>query len=223
MGSVSVFNAISLDGYFTDAKGDMSWAHRHSDDPEWIEFTTSNASGSDAVLLFGRVTYDLMNAYWPTPAGKRDFPEVARTMNNARKVVVSRSMDKPTWQNTEVIKSDLVNAVRRMKTDRSILILGSGKIIAQLAEAGGVIDHYQLIVNPIVLGGGRTLFDGVTREFELKLGESAQLSKRQDQPQLHRRLNIAAPSDIPSRLPAFPLPVPRRDSDRRRAAIRRCR
>lgn len=171
MGSVSVFNAISLDGYFTGANNDMSWAHRHADDPEWQAFVSGNASGSDATLLFGRVTYDLMSSYWPTPAAKRDLPDVAERMNSARKIVVSRSVKRPSWQNTEVVSRDLVDTVRRMKADQTILIMGSGKIIAQLAEAGGVIDDYQVIVNPIVLGKGRTMFEGVTRPFELRLGE----------------------------------------------------
>lgn len=171
MGSVSVFNAISLDGYFTDADNDMSWAHRNADDPEWRAFVSGNASAGDAVLLFGRVTYDLMRSYWPTAAAKRDSPDVAERMNSGRKVVVSRSVKRPDWQNTEVISRDLVNAVRRMKAKETIVIMGSGKVIAQLAEAGDVIDDYQLIVNPIVLGKGRTMFDGVTRPFELKLGE----------------------------------------------------
>ncbi len=65
MRKLSVFNQVSLDGYVTDARGDMSWAHRS--DPEWQAFTAENALGG-GVLVFGRVTYDLMASFWPTPA-----------------------------------------------------------------------------------------------------------------------------------------------------------
>ncbi len=69
MRKLIVFNNITLDGYFTDRNGDMSWAHQH--DPEWIEFVQSNASGGGE-LLFGRKTYDLMASYWPTPDGQQE-------------------------------------------------------------------------------------------------------------------------------------------------------
>ena len=64
-----VFNNVSLDGYFVDANGDMSWAHKQ--DPEWSSFVSENASGT-AVLVFGRVTYGLMASYWPTPLAMKN-------------------------------------------------------------------------------------------------------------------------------------------------------
>ncbi|MEO6981132.1 MAG: dihydrofolate reductase, partial [Mucilaginibacter sp.] len=66
MRKLTVFNHISLDGYFVSANGDMSWAHRGSDDPEYQAFVSGNASG-DSEMLFGRLTYDMMNSFWPTP------------------------------------------------------------------------------------------------------------------------------------------------------------
>jgi len=65
MRKLIVFNSVTLDGYFTDANGDMSWAHKN--DPEWNAFTAENAKGG-GTLLFGRITYDLMVSFWPTPA-----------------------------------------------------------------------------------------------------------------------------------------------------------
>ena len=63
MRRITVFNNVTLDGYFIDAKGDMSWAHKQDD--EWNAFTAENAKG-EATLLFGRITYDLMVSFWPT-------------------------------------------------------------------------------------------------------------------------------------------------------------
>jgi dihydrofolate reductase len=162
-----VFNQISLDGYIADAHGDMSWAHK--DDPEWTAFSSENAGG-DGVLLFGRVTYDLMAGFWPTPAALKSMPAVAEGMNRMQKVVFSRKMKKATWQNTTLVKKDIVGAVRKMKSARgpSMVILGSGSIVSQLTEAG-LIDEYQMIVNPIVLGKGKTMFEGVKKKVTLRL------------------------------------------------------
>jgi dihydrofolate reductase len=159
-----VFNQVTLDGYFTDKKGDMSWAHKS--DPEWDAFVAGN-SKQGGVLLFGRVTYEMMASYWPTPAAKKAFPDVAEGMNALKKVVLSRSLDKAEWENTTILKE--LSDVEKLKKEPGpdIVILGSGKVVAQLA-AKGWIDEYQLIYNPIALGAGRTLFDGVDQKVELK-------------------------------------------------------
>jgi len=93
-----VFNNVTLDGYFTDMNGDMSWAHKY--DPEWLAFVQENASGGGE-LLFGRITYELMASYWPTPMAIKNDPKVAEGMNNLPKVVFSRTMDKASWNNTK--------------------------------------------------------------------------------------------------------------------------
>jgi dihydrofolate reductase len=152
-----VFNNLSLDGYIADENGDMSWAHRR--DPEWDAFTSENASG-EAEMLFGRVTYDMMAGFWPTPQAREAMPDVARAMNEAPKVVFSRTLEKPAWQNTRLVKGDLAEEVRRMKAQAGpgMLIMGSGSIVSQLTDAG-LIDEYQVVVHPIVLGRGRGMFD----------------------------------------------------------------
>lgn len=167
MRKLSVFNAISIDGYFADPGGDMSWAHKQ--DPEWSSWTDENASGG-SVLMFGRVTYDLMTSYWPTPMAAKNNPIVARRMNEMPKIVVSNSIDKPAWNNTTLVKGDLPAAVRglKQKAGDDICILGSGSIIAQLAPER-LIDSYQLVISPIILGKGRTLFQGVRERLNLKL------------------------------------------------------
>lgn len=166
MRKLVVFNSITLDGYFTDANGDMSWAHKN--DPEWDAFTAENAKGG-GVLLFGRVTYELMASFWPTPAAMEMMPDVAKGMNNLPKVVFSRTLDEASWNNTKLVKSDMVEEVRKMKNESGddMVILGSGTIVSQLSEHK-LIDEYQMVMNPIVLGKGRTMFEGMKEKLMLK-------------------------------------------------------
>ena len=169
MGKLIVFNSISLDGYFVDAKGEMSWAHNRKPDPEWDAFVGGNASGG-GILLFGRVTYDMMASYWPTPMAAKNSPGVAEHMNALEKVVFSRTMEKAAWNNTRLVKGDMVGEMRKLKRDsaKGMVILGSGSIVAQLANER-VIDEYQFVVVPVVLGGGRTMFDNVREKIQLEL------------------------------------------------------
>jgi dihydrofolate reductase len=170
MRKLLVFNMVSLDGYFVDSKGDMSWAHKN--DEEWNAFTSENASGS-GVLMFGRITYELMASYWPTPMALQNSPVVAKGMNEMPKVVFSRTLDRASWSNTKLVKGDLATEVRKMKNEAGpdMVIFGSGSIISQLAQQN-LIDEYQIALIPIVLGKGRTMFKGVQEKFNLKLTKS---------------------------------------------------
>ncbi len=167
MRKLIVFNHVSLDGYFVDGKGDMSWAHKQ--DPEWNAFAQENASGGGE-LLFGRVTYELMAGYWPTPLAMQHFPGVAVGMNSMPKVVFSRTMDRADWNNTKLVKGDIAKEVSAMKQQSGpgMAILGSGSIVAHLAQVG-LIDEYQMVVNPVALGAGRSLFEGIKQTLPLKL------------------------------------------------------
>lgn len=160
---------ISLDGYYCDPRGDMSFAHKPPDDTEWNEFVTGNASGG-GMLLFGRTTYEMMAAWWPTPMAAQAMPEVAARMNAMPKIVFSRRLSSADWSNTTLVKHDVVGTVSRMKNEAGpdMAILGSGSIVEQLADAG-LIDTFQVVVNPIALGGGKSLFPGHTRRLELVL------------------------------------------------------
>ena len=166
MRKLSVFNNVTLDGYFTDSHGDMSWAHKN--DPEWNSFTAENASGG-GVLLFGRITYDLMASFWPTKQALEMMPIVAEQMNNLPKVVFSRTMDKPSWKNTRLVKNNIAAEVRTMKDESGpdMVIMGSGTIVSQLTQ-GGLIDEYQIVVHPLILGSGRTMFEGIKDKVALK-------------------------------------------------------
>jgi len=172
MRKLSVFNSVSLDGYFSDADGEMGWAYAGGDDPEWQAFVAGNAEGGGALLL-GRVTYDMMAAFWPTPQAHATMPAVAAGMNRMQKYVASRPLTEPGWQNTTVLAGDLVAAVAALKASDGpdIAILGSGQITAQLAAAGQ-IDIYQFVTCPVALGAGRTLFDGLQNPLSLRLVRS---------------------------------------------------
>jgi dihydrofolate reductase len=162
------FTQVTLDGYFTGRNGDLSWAHEGQQDAEWNAFVAENASGGGQ-LLFGRVTYELMMSYWPTPTARENDPVVAERMNNLPKVVFSRTLDKVSWSNTRLVKGDLATEVRRLKHEsgEGMTILGSGSLVSQLAQAG-LIDEYQIVVKPVALGEGRTMFEGITQKLRLK-------------------------------------------------------
>jgi dihydrofolate reductase len=172
MRRLSVFNHVTLDGYFTGTNGDFSWAHRDQNDQEWNDFVAGNASGGGTLLL-GRITYELMASYWPTPMALQNDRVVAEHINNLRKVVFSRTLDQVSWSNTKLVKGDLVEEVRKMKEEpgEGIVILGSGTLVSQLSQAG-LIDAYQIVINPIALGRGRTLFEGIAERLSLKLIQS---------------------------------------------------
>ena len=172
MQKLVVFNHVSLDGYFTDANGDMSFAHQDNQDVEWDAFVAGNASGG-GILLLGRITYELMASFWPTPMAAENMPVVAEQMNNLPKVVFSRTLDKASWNNTKLVTDDLPGEIRKMKKEsgEGMVILGSGSIVSQLTQHG-LIDEYQIIVNPVALGKGRTMFDGIKEKVLLKLTNS---------------------------------------------------
>jgi len=161
-----VFNQVTLDGYFTDTKGDISWAHKR--DPEWDAFVQGNAQ-QNGEFVFGRVTYQMMASYWPTPAAMQNNPVVAERMNSSSKVVFSRTLVEVSWKNTRLLKDSPASEVRKMKNESGpgMVIFGSGTIVSQLAQEG-LIDEYQLVVNPVVIGKGRTMFENVSKKLSLK-------------------------------------------------------
>jgi dihydrofolate reductase len=169
MRKLVVFNNVTLDGYFTGVGGDFSWAHSGSDDAEFNAFVADNASGGGQLLL-GRITYELMASYWPTPNAIKNDPIVAEGMNSMPKVVFSSTLDKASWSNTKLVKGDIAAEIRKLKQEpgKGMAILGSGRIVAQLAPQR-LIDEYQVVVNPVVLGNGRTMFDGIKEKLTLKL------------------------------------------------------
>jgi len=174
MASIGAFISLSLDGCYADANGDMSWAH--TQDPEQADFTAQNAKGGGG-LLFGRITYDMMSAFWPTPAAAEMMPDVAASMNALPKYVVSRTLKSASWNNTTVLSEDLAHEAARLKRGDGpdLTILGSGSIIAQLATAG-LLDTLDVMLVPVTLGGGKRLFDGLPRSLAWKRENVRQFS-----------------------------------------------
>lgn len=168
MRQLRVFESISIDGYFCDEHGDMGWAHAASQgDAEFGAWVSRNAS-SGGELVFGRKTYQMMEAFWPTPLAAQQMPAVAEGMNSAKKYVASRTIE-PTWKHSQLLRGELVSAVRALKESAgpNLALLGSGSVAAQLGAAG-LIDEYQFVIVPIALGAGRSIF---TQQQKLRLIE----------------------------------------------------
>jgi dihydrofolate reductase len=142
-------------------------------DEELHRHAAENLAHADA-LLFGRVTYELMEAGWRWPAGARpdwmaDWMEpFARTINAAKKYVVSSTLGQVGW-NAELLRGDLGKAVQRLKQEPGKgLFVGGVKLPQALAELG-LIDEYEFVVQPRLAGHGPTLFAGLSKHIDLKL------------------------------------------------------
>lgn len=167
MAILSCFNFITLNGFYKGLREDISW-HRHGS--EEGEFSAENAQ-RDNILLFGRVTYEMMHAFWPTDQARAAFPVVAEGMNRAEKIVFSRTLGRADW-NTRVVQHNIYEEVRELKQGRKDLtILGSGSIVSQLADHG-LIDLYTIMIDPVAIPYGSSIFHGISRKLDLKLVSS---------------------------------------------------
>ena len=167
MAKLSVFNFVSLDGYYKDGNNTTAW-HPHGGEEEGNLSDEGSQSGS--ITLFGRITYDMMAGFWPTPMAYEMFPTTAAGMNKSQKIVFSKKLKKADWENTKVINGDLVGEVKKLKktANSDLIILGSGSIVSQLADAG-LIDQYMFLVDPIAIGKGTSIFKGIKNQLNLKL------------------------------------------------------
>lgn len=166
MRKIIFFNLISLDGYFEGPNRDINW---HMVDEEFNQFAEEQTAEFGA-LLFGRVTYELMASYWPTDAAKKDDPVIAKIMNDLPKLVFSNTLQKVDWENTRLVKTNFVEEVTKLKDQpgKDIAIFGSSDLAVSFLEHG-LIDEFRIMVNPIILGGGKLLLQGVTKMLTLKL------------------------------------------------------
>jgi dihydrofolate reductase len=180
MRRITMFNGVSADGYFELPGGDLSWVTQEPG------VHASSASRMPAVdtMLFGRKTYEMFERAWrpaesgapkPVDPHSPNHPSDAARMfadwiNAHHKVVFSTTLKNPTWKLTRVLPSLDVDAVRRLKNEegRDIIIFGSGSIVSQLSEHG-LIDEYQFVISPTLLGRGGTLVRGMTRSRALTL------------------------------------------------------
>jgi len=140
-------------------------------DEELHRHAAENIAQADA-LLFGRVTYEMMEAAFGPPAGTGARPDwmepFARTIDAAKKYVVSRTMDRVDW-NAELVRGDLGSAVQQLKRESGKGLLAGGvKLPLALAELG-LIDEYEFLVQPRLVGHGPTSFAGLSKHIDLKL------------------------------------------------------
>ena len=163
MRKISVFNHVTVDGFFAGPNGEIDWFKVIKKDDEYDKLT-HEAAKSGSTLMFGHTTYEMMKSYWPTPEAIKNDPRMADVMNNSPKIVFSRTMKRadegPNWKNITLLHEIDRGEIRKLKETRDITILGSGSIVQQLASAG-LIDEYQLSILPIVLGAGKSLFKDV--------------------------------------------------------------
>ena len=142
-----------------------------SPDEEMHRHATESIEQADA-LLFGRVTYEMMEAAWRPPGQMEAMPEwtapFGRTIDAAKKYVVSSTLDRVDW-NAELVRGDLGDAVRELKRESGNgLFVGGVKLSQALAELG-LIDEYEFVVHPRLVGHGPTLFAGLSRRVDLRL------------------------------------------------------
>ena len=140
-------------------------------DEELHRHAVENLDRADA-LLFGRVTYEMMEAAWRLPARTGARPEwmepFGRTIDAAKKYVVSSTLERVDW-NAELVRGDLGQAVRELKRESGKgLFVGGVKLPLALAELG-LIDEYELVVHPRLAGHGPTLFAGLSKPVDLRL------------------------------------------------------
>lgn len=153
MRKLFTFNMTSADGFFEGPNHDINW---HNVDEEFNDFAVEQTS-TIGMLLFGRVTYQLMESYWPTPAAIADDPEVAALMNSLPKVVVSKTLSSADWENSTLIKDHAREEIRKLKQQpgKDLAIFGSANLISTIMD---VIDEHRVLVNPILLRQGTPLF-----------------------------------------------------------------
>lgn len=165
MAKLFTFNMMTLDGYFEGLGHDISW---HIVDQEFNDFAVQQLRSMEMVV-FGRMTYEGMVSYWPTPSALKDDPEVAGLMNFMPKAVISRTLHKAEWQNTRLIKDSIAETLTQIKqrATKDIGIFGSANLIASLTPMN-VIDEHRIMLNPVVIGAGVPLFQR-DRRMNLKL------------------------------------------------------
>ena len=166
MRKVFLFMMVTLDGFFEGPNHEIDW---HNVDEEFNDFAIQQLD-EVGMLLFGRVTYELMASYWPTPSAKEDDPVVADKMNSVPKLVFSKTLDKVEWSNTRLVKEHIAEEVSRLKQqqDGDLAIFGSSDLTVSLLEMG-LVDELRIMVNPVVLGSGKRLFEGIHDRLKLKL------------------------------------------------------
>ena len=173
MRKISVFNHVTVDGFFSGPQGEIDWFKLIKKDDEYEAYTHEQSSKSGNTLIFGHTTYEMMKSYWPTPDAIKNDPGMAQVVNNSSKIVFSKTLqnveESPNWKNIKLFHEIKPEEIIKLKEQESedFTILGSGTIVQQFANLG-LIDEYQLVIVPVILGAGKYLFKDV-KKMNLKL------------------------------------------------------
>jgi len=159
---------VTLDGVF-DADTMEQWFRPYDSDDrrEWI---TEGILTSDAFLL-GRITYEMLAGYWPTVKDRDNKEiEIADKLNGAPKYVVSSNLKSGKWNNSTIIKSNVVAEISKLKQQpgQDVLVFGSATLVQSLMAAD-LVDEYRFLVHPIVMGRGKRPFEDGSATTKLKL------------------------------------------------------
>jgi dihydrofolate reductase len=167
---------MTVDGFFAGPQGEMDWFMAIKKDDEYYAYTHEQSARSGNTLIFGHTTYEMMKSYWPTSDAIRNDPNMAGVVNNSPKIVFSKKLKKveemANWKNIKLFHEIKLEEIIKLKEEagEDFTILGSGSIVQQFANLG-LIDEYQLVVVPVVLGAGKPLFKNV-KKMNLKLLEA---------------------------------------------------
>ena len=183
MRRIIAFEHLSADGYFASGDGKLDWT---VPDEELDRMGAGNASGAD-MILFGRRTYEMFESFWPKvvsdaptapdPHAEGRATAEARAMgewiNAATKWVFSRTRKEVSWNNSHLRREINAREIEALKRGpgKDIMVFGSGSVVSRLTELG-LVDAYDLIVAPVLLGRGRPLVDGLSGNHRLKLAEA---------------------------------------------------
>ncbi|MCL5797304.1 MAG: dihydrofolate reductase family protein [Patescibacteria group bacterium] len=170
MREISMFTMVSLDGFFEGKGHDLSW---HKVDSEFNNFAIRQLKEADT-LIMGSKTYQLMEGFWPTKAGLRENPVVARMMNTMQKIVFSKTIGKVKeteyWKNVRLVKNNVAGELKKLKKlpGKDLLILTSSNLCTTLLEMD-LLDELRIMINPVVIGNGTRLFEGFKFKLSLSL------------------------------------------------------
>jgi len=170
MRNIIVTTWVSLDGFTAGPNGEMDWVMV---DEAMGKYEDDLVSAADTLLL-GRVTYESFAGSWPhvpdNPSASEGEKIYARKLNAMRKVVLSRTLNTVEWNNSTLMQEVVPEAIEQLKQEpgRDIVIYGSASIVQALTNLG-LIDEYQILVHPVILGGGKALFQGLHEQRNLKL------------------------------------------------------
>lgn len=173
MRDLASFIITSLDGFYAGPNEEFDWPIV---DHEFNYFAVRQLDGA-GTLAFGRVTYEFMAAYWPSELAQANDPAITRRMNEKPKLVFSRTLETAGWTGSSLLRGEAKERAKEAKSGRGqeILVLGSPHLSAALAEAG-LLDELRIMVSPILLGRGRSLFEDLHQRISLTLLKSEQFA-----------------------------------------------